>query len=115
MSELSLDALSTEARARLSNFQNSPQSKLPSSDRLSADIPISVAHILDGSTEDRSISPPNVSTCAAEHRTREQCRLSMMRFHPACDLNKVLAMLEQSGFTTDQRDGTIWIRLGVKT
>ena len=52
----------------------------------------------------------NVRCLAAQPRTREQCQTAMLRFHPACKLADVQAMLDAAGYRVERTsDGVTWI------
>lgn len=97
MSELSLDALSAADKERIRNGGDSLGS--PEMKALLTSYIVKEIH-----------ETPDITKCGSEHRTREQCKLSMMRFHPACDHDTVTAMLKRAGLKIEPRDGSLWIK-----
>lgn len=52
----------------------------------------------------------DITKANAQVRTREQCQLAMMRFHPACNLAAVMQLLTANGYVTERtKDGVTWV------
>lgn len=57
-----------------------------------------------------TLERPDVHKAGQQTRTKDQCTVAMMRFHPACNLYEVLTLLSSGGYKTSRtNDGVIWI------
>ena len=46
-----------------------------------------------------------------ERRTKDQCEVAMMRFHPACNLAEVVKLLKRAGYSLARTaNGVTWIQ-----